>query len=253
MRTMVIVTPLLAVGMMLAGDSRLPYDIEDGQRLFLANCAACHGPDGNSVQGIDLVHGKLRRATSDDEMTKIIRNGIPGTAMPSSKDFSKYEASVIVSYLRWLASTESNGLVLGDSDAGKALFEGKAGCLGCHRVRDRGSRVGPDLTSIGALRRAVELKKALLDPNAEVLPQNRFVRAVTRNGDTVTGRLLNHDTFTVQLIDSQDALRSFVKSDLREFAFVDKSAMPSYRNKLNHTELADIVAYLVSLKGVEKP
>ena len=251
MHVLNVVAPILAAGILLGGDSRLPFELEDGQQLFIANCAGCHGPDGNSVSGIDLVHGKLRRASSHDQIVNIIRNGIPGTVMPPNKDFSKYEAGAIVGYLRWLASNDDGSVLLGDPAQGKSLFE-RNGCLKCHRVRDRGSRVGPDLTVIGAVRRAAELKSSILAPDAEVLPQNRFVRVVTRDGAAITGRLLNHDTFTVQLIDSQERLRSFLRSDLQEFAFVAKSPMPSYKDKLNDAELADIIAYLVSLKGISK-
>ena len=91
--------------------------------------------------------------------------------------------------------------------------------------------------------------RSLIEPDAEILPQNRFYRVVTRGGQTVTGRLLNLDTFTVQLMDSNEQMRSFLKSNLKEFGFMDKSPMPSYQGKLSAGELADVLAYLVSLKG----
>ena len=69
----------------------------------------------------------------------------------------------------------------------------------------------------------------------------------------VACRLLNLDTFTVQLLDSKEQLRSFVKSDVRDHGFVEKSMMPSYKEKLSPQELADVVSYLVSLKGKVNP
>ena len=120
----------------------------------------------------------------------------------------------------------------------------------CHRVGTAGSRVGPDLSDIGALRRNVEIERSLLEPDEEVLPQNRYYRVVTKQGETVTGRILNLDTFTVQILDSRERLVSLQRSDLREAGFVDKSPMPSYRDKLSSQELADIVTYLASLKGL---
>jgi hypothetical protein len=95
----------------------------------------------------------------------------------------------------------------------------------------------------------VELERSILEPDAEVLPPNRFYRVVTREGVTTTGRLLNLDTFSIQLIDTKEQLRSFAKSNLREYGFAEKTTMPSYQNKLNPQELADVVSYLVSLKG----
>ena len=63
-----------------------------------------------------------------------------------------------------------------------------------------------------------------------------------------TGRLLGHDTFTVQLLDTKEQLRSFMKADLREHGFAP-SPMPSFRGTLTPQELADVVSYLASLKA----
>jgi len=79
------------------------------------------------------------------------------------------------------------------------------------------------------------------------LAQNRSFHAVTLDGRTVTGRLLNQDTFTVQIIDTDEHLRSFDKSTLREFGF-SETPMPSYRGKLEPQEMADVISYLSSLK-----
>jgi putative heme-binding domain-containing protein len=235
----------LTAGTLLAQET----DVELGKRFFLARCAVCHGPDGNSVQGVDLGRGTFRRSLSEDDIVQIIKTGIPNTSMPPI-DISTRKAKYIVAYLRSMASTAGGTAALGDAVRGQALFEGKGGCLSCHRVKDKGSRVGPDLTDIGAVRRSHELERSLLEPNAEILPDNRFVRLVTRDGVAITGRILNHDAFTVELIDSKERLLSFQKSSLKEFVFLDESPMPSYRGKLGPEELADLIGYLVSLKGI---
>jgi putative heme-binding domain-containing protein len=223
-------------------------DIEDGGRVFRDTCANCHGPDGDEVAGIDLGRGQFRRASSDQDLIDVIRNGIPGTPMPAS-NFSPEQAARVVAYLRSMAESRRSATAGGDVARGRAVFEGKGACTTCHRVGATGSRVGPDLSDIGQLRRAAELERSIVDPAAEVLPANRFYRVVTKDGTTVSGRLLNIDTFTVQLIDPREQLRSFVKSTLREYGFVDGSPMPSYRDTLTAQDLADVVGYLVSLKG----
>ena len=238
---------LLVAGVPLSAQHATAFDIEDGARAFRNTCANCHGPDGDQIAGIDLGRGQFRRAYTDQELVGIIRKGILNTPMPAT-NMSEVQAEKIVAYLRSTAEARRTVSVAGDAVRGQSIFAGKGECATCHRVNGVGSRVGPDLSSVGQLRRSVELEQSLLDPAAEVLAANRSYRVVTRDGTTVTGRLLNHDTFTVQLLDSNEQLRSFEKASLRDHGFM-ATPMPSYRARLNPQEMADIVSYLVSLKG----
>jgi len=242
---------ILSAGMLLAQHSFTPADLEDGARIYNGSCATCHGANGDRVSGVDLMHGKFRHATTDDGVAAIIQKGIPGTAMPPNA-LTDFQASTIVAYLRSVAAEAGSVSGTGDAARGRAIFESKGACQTCHSVRNSGSLSGPDLTDIGAIRRAAQLERSLLDPDAEILAQNRTYRVVTRDGSVITGRLLNRDTFTIQLLDAQ-GLRTLQKANLRESGFVEKSPMPSYREKLSAQELADVVSYLVSLKGIGQP
>jgi putative heme-binding domain-containing protein len=239
-------------GVTVRGQHETASDIEDGGRVFRDTCANCHGPDGDEVTGIDLGRNVFRRAKTDQDLIQIIRNGIPGTAMPAT-NFAEAQAVQVVAYLRSVAATKRSASGLGVVDRGRAVFEGKGACSTCHRVNASGGRLGPDLSNIGQLRRSAELEASLVDPGAEILATNRTYRVVSRDGVTTTGRLLNLDSFTVQMLDSKEQLRSFEKSKLRDYGFVDQSPMPSYRDKLSAQELADLVSYLVSLKGRVTP
>ncbi len=55
----------------------------------------------------------------------------------------------------------------GDAAAGAAIAAGKGKCLTCHRIQDTGSRLGPDLTDIGANRTLEQIQTSLVDPDAE--------------------------------------------------------------------------------------
>lgn len=136
----------------------------------------------------------------------------------------------------------------GDATRGKTLVESNA-CFDCHRIDQRGSRIGPDLSDIGTRRTPDRIQEALLDPDAEVLFENRFVRFVTKDGATVTGRLLNQDALSVQLINSKEELKTYMRATVRDYAIVDKGLMPSVKDKLSDQQVADIVSYLSSLKG----
>ena len=90
---------------------------------------------------------------------------------------------------------------------GRALVE-RSQCLDCHRIGDRGSRLGPTLTDIGNLRSREELRDALVAPDQDVLPEHRSVRLVTKDGATIVGRLLNQDAFSIQLMNADEQLKS---------------------------------------------
>jgi len=218
----------------------------NGEQLYKQNCIECHGPEGNEVPDVDLGRGRFRRATTDPELIGIVLRGIPNTAMPPN-NFSEAQASAIVQYLRARASRAAASA--GNAANGRALFTGKGTCTTCHRVNGSGARTGPDLSDVGRLRNSTDIERAMLEPDFAVLPSNRFVRIVTRDGTTITGRMLNQDMFTVQLIDSKEQLRSLMRADLKEFTFLERSPMPSYRGKLSASEIADLVSYLVSLQG----
>jgi cytochrome c oxidase cbb3-type subunit 3 len=230
-----------------------PGDIEEGGRLYRMNCIGCHGPEGNSVTGIDLGRGRFRRVSSDEEIVNVIINGVPGTGMPPNA-MIPLRAYNVVAYLRTMnegSAVKSIAAPSGDAARGKAIFEGKGACTSCHRVRGLGSRSGPDLTEAGLMLRAIEIETSILDPDANVSSSNRTYRAVKKDGTQITGLLLNQDTFTAQIIDAKGNLTSVAKADLREYGFLSKSPMPSYRGKFEAQELADLIAYISSLKGAD--
>ena len=238
----------LTAGAMFAQQGYSQADIEAGKQLYGVNCTNCHGPNGDSVSGVDLGHGKFKRASTDNELAAIMEQGINGTPMPPA-NLSDSQAHQIVAYLRSLAASTDTAGNPGDLAKGKMLFASE-GCMHCHRVHGQGSRVGPDLSNVGARRKRDDIERSIVDPNAEILPENRYVRVVTKDGTTITGRILNEDTFSIQLIDSKERLMSLQKSDLSSFEFLKNSPMPSYRDKLSGDQLTDLVDYLASLKGL---
>jgi putative heme-binding domain-containing protein len=221
------------------------FDVVDGKQAYQQFCANCHGPDGDLIANVDLGHGNFRQPYTDQELTTIISRGIPNTPMPGNPAMPEAQILQIVAYLRSLAVDQSYTLA-GDAGRGRQIFEGKGNCSSCHRVNGKGSGLGPDLSAIGKSRTGVELMESLLDPQTQVQPNSRGYRVVTRAGENVEGRLLNRGVFSVQLLDSNERLRSFQFADLQEYGFTG-SAMPSLRGQLDEQEIADLVEYLRSL------
>ena len=225
-----------------------PADIAYGSRIYDAQCTTCHGANGDGVGGVDLRSGKFRNATTDQDLTRVITTGIQGTGMLAFK-FDPSEITGIIAYIRNMNSFDRGSVKAGDAGRGRTVFDSKGACARCHRVGMQGSRVAPDLSDIGAARSPASLMRSLTEPTSQMMPINRPVHIVTRDGNVINGRRLNEDTYTVQVIDDQEKLISLTKSDLREFAILTTSPMPSFKATLTPDELDDVVAYLLSLKG----
>jgi putative heme-binding domain-containing protein len=223
-------------------------DIEAGARLYSSQCQQCHGLNGDQITGIDLRRGQFRRSTSDEDLAKVITTGVPGTAMPPFS-LRPPEVNSVIAFIRAGLDPAGPAVKVGNAGRGRQLFEGKGSCSSCHRVQGVGPRVAPDLSDIGAARTPAALQRALLEPSAVMLPINRPVRIVMKDGRTLTGRRFNEDTFTVQLIDQQERLLSLDKKDIKTLEVQTASPMPSFNGKLTTDEMSDVIAYLITLKG----
>ena len=231
-----------------------PADIQAGADLYRANCLGCHGDEGAAVPGTDLSTGRFRHASSDEDLIRVIRNGIPDTPMAPHRHLSVGQARTLVAFLRslssggGLAAEEETEVAVGNPARGRELFFGGAQCSTCHGVDGGGSLLSPDLAGIGARRSPASLQRAMLRPNAEIRPEHRFYRVVPADGREVLGLLMNQDTHSVQMLNAEEGLVSYLKADLREHGFID-SPMPTYQDLLNEAQVADLVAYMLSLNG----
>ena len=239
--------------------------IAEGRMLYQNNCGRCHNNDGAGVVGVELFK-QFRRATTDDDIAKLIQNGIAGTSMPSHR-FSTPQALSVVAFLRSMVGVtpgaaaittgrRSSGLA-GDATRGKTIFTGKGGCATCHKAEHAGGTTGPDLSEAGVIRDfgfgpippdPAVLEQSILEPNADITPAYRVFQVTPKTGAPIRGTLLNQDTFSVQMHDEAKNLRSFLRSDLKDAGFLP-SPMPSSQGRLTSQEVADVVSYLLTLKG----
>ena len=87
-----------------------------------------------------------------------------------------------------------------------------------------------------------------MDPYTALLPINRPVRIVMDDGEIITGRRLNEDTYSVQMIDSQERIRSLVKSQMVDYEISRDPTMEP--TNMSSDQVADVVGYLLSLRGL---
>ena len=221
-------------------------EIAAGYRLYTSQCVQCHGGNGDGISGVDLRRGVFRRATSDEDLARVITNGVAGAGMPPFK-LEPAELTGVIAFIR-AGFDQTASVRVGEPARGRAVFDGKGDCAACHRVGGRGALTAPDLSGIGLTRTVAALQRSLLEPTTAMVPANRPLRIVTKSGETIEGRRLNEDTYTVQLLDSRGRLRSLAKNELRTVTYATASSMPSYASRLTADEIADLVGFLASLR-----
>jgi alcohol dehydrogenase (cytochrome c) len=83
----------------------IPYNSDDdhqaGAHIFAQRCAMCHGSGGMGLTAPPLNHAGLKHGDRKLSIYKVLRDGIPGTAM-SSTNLSWSERWQVVNYLKTL-------------------------------------------------------------------------------------------------------------------------------------------------------
>ena len=231
-------------------ESQNPYtsagDVAEGRRIFELDCAPCHGGDARGGRGPDLTRGTFRHASTDDQLREIIREGIDDTEMPG-RVRTDPRAWRVVAYLRSLGG--GGEIPPGDLQEGRELFFGSGNCSTCHMVAGEGTPQGPDLTLIGYRRSVDYLRTSVLDPDDEVDPRWWSAQVTTLDGDRASGYLLGQDLQSVRLLDGNNDLLAFQRTQLEQFEPVKTSRMPSYEGVLSDNDFNNVIAYLASLRG----
>ena len=243
-------TPCSALAQGMQDHTYSPQDIAAGRKIYTSQCQLCHGQNGEQVNGVDLRRGRFKRSVSDEDLAAVITNGVAAAGMPPFK-LQPSEITSLLAFIRAGFDPAGVAVKVGNVARGQALYAGKGKCGSCHRVNGTGPRVAPDLSDVGASRTPAALQRSLLDPTAAMWPINKPVRLVTSDGREIKGRRLNEDTYTVQVIDEQERLLSFDKATLKTYELGKTSPMPSLNKTFTPDEIADLVAYLLSLKGLQ--
>lgn len=223
-----------------------PEAIDAGGPLFAARCAECHGPDAKGVRGPDLT-GLWARGRTDDDAFATIRSGVEGTIMPPSQAPDD-EIWAVLAWLRSIGTVPPFTVPGADETRGRMLFDDK--CRRCHIVDGDGGALGPNLSRIALSRSREALERAIRDPDETVASGYRTVSLITADGVHVEGIVKREDTFSLQIIDTDQRLQGYAKNALEKLEFETGSMMPRFgRRDLDRQDLDDVLAYLSTLRG----
>jgi putative heme-binding domain-containing protein len=138
----------------------------------------------------------------------------------------------------------------GDSARGEKLFWSPAlNCGSCHKIGDRGTPVGPDLSAIGKLRRREDVLESILEPSRRIEPKYAAYVALTADGRSITGLLVKRDEKEVVLRDAQNKEVLLAAKTVEQLRPSRVSLMPEGQLAgLTAQEAADLLEYLASRK-----
>jgi cytochrome c oxidase cbb3-type subunit 3 len=226
-----------------------PALVQSGAVLFGQDCSFCHGRDAaGGESGPDLTRSRLVTAdVGGNKIGPVVRSGRPERGMPSF-DFNERQIASLAAFIHTkqnAAPAKKGGrrgvdaadLQTGNADAGKQYFEGAGGCSTCH------SPTG-DLAGIASRYQGLELEEQMLYPRHV----KSKVTVTLASGETIAGTLEYLDEFTVGLIDSTGAYRSWRTGDVQFKVDRPVDAHVELFSKYSDDDIHNLMAYLQTLR-----
>jgi putative heme-binding domain-containing protein len=138
----------------------------------------------------------------------------------------------------------------GSVAAGRELFFGnKAACATCHTVQNHGGRVGPDLSNIGAIRSGTDMLESIAFPSASFVRGYEPYIVKTKDGEVLDGIIARETADAIYLYNVQRIETRIARANIADVQPSAVSLMPEgFDSQLSRQELADVMAFLQSLK-----
>jgi len=226
-----------------------PSSLDDGRKVYAEHCVGCHGADARGTDQAPGLAGNSRlRRQSVRKLSDMVRNGIPGTAMPPF-DLPARELEALANFVHSLNGEASASEVPGNQAAGEQFFFGEGHCGSCHMVAGRGEAIGPDLSNLGHTMTVSQIRSALLQPDAHITPGYEQVTVQLRDGKTLRGFVRNRSNFDLRLQDFHGRLYLLQENQIAVIHEERGSPMPPV--KASPAELQNLIAYLSRLTGVK--
>jgi putative heme-binding domain-containing protein len=270
----------------------LPARVEAGGRVFRASCSMsyCHGASGSGggapkLRGREFSAEHLTAVTTDG----IPGSAMPAFKRGLSKEqiadvvvyvlslspenagqLEKQRAATDDAHLNPgpssgadrpaktespATATPSGDASRGDASVGRELFFAATelrNCRVCHTFRDKGGKVGPDLTAVAG-RPPEEILRSIVTPDDAVEERYATFRITLRDGRRFTGVKRDEVNEAIRLYDTSalpPVSRAFLRSEVAKIEKLSESSMPhDYGKRFTPRQLDDLVAFLKSSGG----
>jgi putative heme-binding domain-containing protein len=143
---------------------------------------------------------------------------------------------------------ESRARLIADGKAdlaqGAAVFEKH--CAVCHRIGEKGAKIGPNLDGVG-IRGLDRLLEDILIPNRNVDQAFRTTQIVSTDGRILTGLALREEGEVLVLADAQGKEVRVPKDEIEVLIVSQLSVMPgNVPDIVSDTEFVHLIGYLLS-------
>ncbi len=139
----------------------------------------------------------------------------------------------------------------GNSARGKIVFDsGKGTCMVCHQVGETGRDVGPNLSTIGRIRKAEDLLESILYPSESIAHDfETFTVTMNDGSPPLMGIIRQESADQIDFIDPAGQPHIVRRKQVESITLLPQSLMPAGLDQaLGNQDLLDLVTYLLSLK-----
>ena len=151
--------------------------------------------------------------------------------------------------LEELSQASTTGLKNRNFDRGRKMFAA-GGCFACHRFANEGGMTGPDLTGAGGRYSPHDLLEQIIDPSKEINEQFVPVIVKMKNGDIVTGVVVNMNGERVSVNTDMFDPNQRVNVNRPQVESIEPSKVspmpPGLLNLMQKDEVMDLLAYILS-------
>lgn len=144
----------------------------------------------------------------------------------------------------------------GDAERGRILFHAnrEIRCNACHKVGDSGGGfVGPDLSAVARRADREYLLESLIEPSRKIAKGYETIVVETDDGRVVSGTFVAERDGNLVLAPPSGGEVSVGLNSIVERVVSGVSSMPPMGQTFTPPQVADLVAYLQTLKGDGKP